>query len=161
MIDAAGSDTVRFFDINIRSGFTDRDVLERLLDGATILKINDEELPIVAKLFGLPEPDFTMPPQVESMKAVKERFNLDVVILTAGDAYSAVMGDDTTSILPTPKVDIADTVGAGDSFSGAFLAYLLRGYSLRAAHERAVKVSAFVCTQEGAWPQYPDELKEE
>lgn len=161
MIDAAGSDTVRFFDINIRSGFTDRDVLERLLDGATILKINDEELPIVAKLFGLPEPDFTMPTQVESMKAVKERFNLDVVILTAGDAYSAVMGDDTTSILPTPKVDIADTVGAGDSFSGAFLAYLLRGYSLRAAHERAVKVSAFVCTQEGAWPQYPDELKEE
>lgn len=112
MIDAAGSDTVRFFDINIRSGFTDRDVLERLLDGATILKINDEELPIVAKLFGLPEPDFTMPTQVESMKAVKERFNLDVVILTAGDAYSAVMGDDTTSILPTPKVDIADTVGA-------------------------------------------------
>ncbi len=161
MIDAAGPDTVRFFDINIRSGFADHDVLERMLAGATILKINDEELPIVAHLFDVPVPEFSVPSQTECMKAVKAMFDLDVVILTAGDSYSIVMGEETTSILPTPKVEVADTVGAGDSFSGAFLAYLLRGFSLREAHERAVEVSAFVCTRQGAWPEYPKELKEE
>lgn len=161
MIGAAGPDTVRFFDINIRSGFADHDVLERMLAGATILKINDEELPIVAHLFDVPVPEFSVPSQTECMKAVKAMFDLDVVILTAGDSYSIVMGGETTSILPTPKVEVADTVGAGDSFSGAFLAYLLRGFSLREAHERAVEVSAFVCTRQGAWPEYPKELKEE
>lgn len=132
MIDAAGPDTVRFFDINIRSGFADHDVLERMLNGATILKINDEELPIVARLFGIDEPEFKVPSQTECVKAIKEMFDLDVVILTAGD-----------------------------SFSGAFLAYWLRGFSLRAAHERAVEVSAFVCTQQGAWPEYPAQLQED
>lgn len=161
MIDAAGPDTVRFFDINIRSGFADHDVLERMLGGATILKINDEELPVVAHLFDLSAPEPNVSSQTECMKAMKTMFDLDVVILTAGDAYSIVMGDETTSILPTPKVEVADTVGAGDSFSGAFLAYLLRGFSLRAAHQRAVAVSAFVCTRQGAWPEYPKELKEE
>lgn len=161
MIDAAGLDTVRFFDINIRSGFADHDVLERMLNGATILKINDEELPIVARLFGIDEPEFKVPSQTECVKAIKEMFDLDVVILTAGDSYSLVMDDETISMLPTPKVEVADTVGAGDSFSGAFLAYWLRGFSLRAAHERAVEVSAFVCTQQGAWPEYPAQLQED
>lgn len=161
MIDAAGPDTVRFFDINIRSGFADHDVLERMLNGATILKINDEELPIVARLFGIDEPEFKVPSQTECVKAIKEMFDLDVVILTAGDSYSLVMDDETISMLPTPKVEVADTVGAGDSFSGAFLAYWLRGFSLRAAHERAVEVSAFVCTQQGAWPEYPAQLQED
>ena len=161
MIDAAGPDTVRFFDINIRSGFADHDVLERMLNGATILKINDEELPIVARLFGIDEPEFKVPSQTECVKAIKEMFDLDVVILTAGDSYSLVMDDETISMLPTPKVEVADTVGAGDSFSGAFLAYWLRGFSLRAAHERAIEVSAFVCTQQGAWPEYPAQLQED
>ncbi|MFC2724562.1 MAG: carbohydrate kinase family protein, partial [Bifidobacterium dentium] len=76
-------------------------------------------------------------------------------------SYSLVMDDETISMLPTPKVEVADTVGAGDSFSGAFLAYWLRGFSLRAAHERAVEVSAFVCTQQGAWPEYPAQLQED
>ena len=102
-----------------------------------------------------------MPSQTECVKVIKEMFDLDVVILTAGDSYSLVMDDETISMLPTPKVEVADTVGAGDSFSGAFLAYWLRGFSLRAAHERAVEVSAFVCTQQGAWPEYPAQLQED
>lgn len=159
MIDAAKPDAVRFFDINIRSGFADKAVITRMLEGSTIFKINDEELPIVAYLLGLDAPAADIASRKATMRALADMFGLDIVILTAGSDYSIVMGRGITSILPTPKVGVADTVGAGDSFSGAFLAYLLRGFPVDAAHRRAVEVSAFVCTQSGAWPQYPDGLR--
>lgn len=161
MIDAARPDAIRLFDINIRSGFVNKEVITRFLEGATVLKINDEELPIVANLFGLDSPGKDIRSQQRAMRTLCEMFNLDVAILTAGDAYSIVMGHDEISILPTPQVEVADTVGAGDSFSGAFLAYLLRGFAIPAAHRRAVDVSAFVCSQSGAWPRYPQELREQ
>ena len=160
MVDAASPDAIRLFDINIRSGFVNKEVITRFLEGATILKINDEELPIVANLFGLDSPGDDIASRQRVMEALAGMFDLDVTILTAGDAYSIVMGRDETSILPTPKVDVVDTVGAGDSFSGAFLAYLLRGFSIPTAHQRAVEVSAFVCGRSGAWPQYPAALRE-
>ena len=53
------------------------------------------------------------------------------------------------------QVEVADTVGAGDSFSGAFVYSILAGKSLREAHQTAVGTAAFVCTKEGAWPAYP------
>ena len=59
----------------------------------------------------------------------------------------------------TPKVEVADTVGAGDSFTGAFIGSILQGKPVAAAHETAVKVSAYVCTQKGAMPVIPEELK--
>ena len=155
MIDAASPDAIRLFDINIRSGFVNKEVITRFLEGATILKINDEELPIVANLFGLDSPGDDIASRQRVMEALAGMFDLDVTILTAGDAYSIVMGRDETSILPTPKVDVVDTVGAGDSFSGAFLAYLLRGFSIPTAHQRAVEVSAFVCGRSGALAAIP------
>ena len=113
MIDAASPDAIRLFDINIRSGFVNKEVITRFLEGATILKINDEELPIVANLFGLDSPGDDIASRQRVMEALAGMFDLDVTILTAGDAYSIVMGRDETSILPTPKVDVVDTVGAG------------------------------------------------
>ena len=59
----------------------------------------------------------------------------------------------------TPKVKVADTVGAGDSFTGSFVASILAGLPVHEAHRKAVNVSAFVCTQKGAMPEIPAELK--
>ncbi|MBP3822378.1 MAG: carbohydrate kinase family protein, partial [Bacteroidaceae bacterium] len=59
----------------------------------------------------------------------------------------------------TPKVTVADTVGAGDSFTGSFVGSILGGKSVAEAHRTAVRVSAYVCTQNGAMPAVPEELK--
>ena len=79
-----------------------------------------------------------------------------MLILTCGVNGSYVFTPGEISFVETPKVEVADTVGAGDSFTGSFVACILKGHSVREAHMRAVKVSAFVCTQKGAMPILPD-----
>ena len=84
-----------------------------------------------------------------------QHFQIETVVLTKGTEGSHVTTlDGTSSYLPTPKVKVADTVGAGDAFTGAFVASLLLGENIREAHQKAVDVSAFVCTQRGAMPEY-------
>ena len=83
-----------------------------------------------------------------------EEYNLKYLVLTAGSRYSTIYSADEKSTINTPKVVVADTVGAGDSFSGAFVYSILSGKSLKEAHQCAVDTAAFVCTKEGAWPEY-------
>ena len=85
-----------------------------------------------------------------------EHYNLRLVVLTAGGAYSTIYTANEESTLQTPEVQVADTVGAGDAFSGALVISLLKGASLREAHEFAVRTAAYVCTKEGAWPAYEE-----
>ena len=83
-----------------------------------------------------------------------DKYNLKYVIITAGEKYSYVYSKTGTSRIDTPKVKVADTVGAGDAFSGAFVQGILAGKSLQESHKQAVEISAFVCTKTGAWPAY-------
>ena len=81
------------------------------------------------------------------------------MILTAGAAYSTIISKKgEASTVDTARVEVVDTVGAGDSFSGTFTARILQGDSLVEAHRKAVNTSAFVCTQNGAWPEYPEQI---
>ena len=82
-----------------------------------------------------------------------------MLILTCGTNGSYVFHAGGMSYQVTPKVEVADTVGAGDSFTGSFIGSILQGKSVAVAHETAVKVSAYVCTQKGAMPVVPEELK--
>ena len=82
-----------------------------------------------------------------------------MLILTCGAIGSYVFTAEDESYVQTPKVKVADTVGAGDSFTATFVAQTLLGKPMREAHEKAVAVSAFVCTQNGAMPILPAELK--
>ena len=87
-----------------------------------------------------------------------DRFNLEYIILTGGATFSTVTAKNgEVSTLLTPHVEVADTVGAGDSFSGSFTGKLLTGASLKEAHRAAVNTAAYVCTKEGGWPTYPAE----
>ena len=79
--------------------------------------------------------------------------------LFCGKQGSYVFSGDTRSFLDTPHVKVVDTVGAGDSFTAAFCAAILKGKSMVEAHRLAVEVSAFVCGQAGAMPRLPEKLK--
>lgn len=140
----------KVFDINLRQCFYDRALLADSFQRATTVKLNDEELPIVTQLFGLKGEN----PE-EQCRQLMELFTLRMVILTCGTKGSYVFADTQSSFLDTPKVCVADTVGAGDAFTGAFIGALLNGQSLREAHAIAVRHSAFVCTQAGAMPPIP------
>lgn len=142
-------EALRFFDINIRQSYYSKELIESLLELANVFKINDEELELLRPMFGL---EGTTD---EVCHALIRQYDLRYLILTAGAELGTIYSPAETSTLPTPKVKVADTVGAGDSFSGAFVCSVLTGKSLREAHQKAVEVAAFVCTQNGAWPAYP------
>ena len=152
MIDAAPKSSIKVFDINIRQHFYSREVVEESLRRADILKLNEDELPLVAELFG------KKGKESEIIKALIADFDLQQVVLTCGAAYSEVYSKEgLVSHIATPKVTVADTVGAGDSFTATFVTLLWKGLSIGEAHAKAVEVSAFVCTQNGAIAPLPKE----
>ena len=127
-----------------------QEIISTSLQKCNILKINDEELDIVTRLFALPGMG-----QEERCRTLLKRYTLKALILTCGARGSFVFTPEETSYRDTPKVEVADTVGAGDSFTAAFTAAILSGGTVREAHRLAVDVSAYVCTQKGAMPLLP------
>ena len=148
-----GDGIYRIFDINLRQDFYNREILCESLGKCNVLKINDEELSIVGRMFGYTGQDMR-----ETCMKLLEDYGLKMLILTCGVAGSHVFTRDSVSFRETPKVSVADTVGAGDSFTGAFIAALLKGKTVEDAHGLAVDVSAYVCTQSGAMPVLPASL---
>ncbi len=150
----SGDDALRIFDINLRQAFYSREIIEESFKKSNVLKINDDEFRTVGNMLGYDGEDFE-----RGSRLLMERYGLKMVILTCGEIGSHIFYEGGSSFLPTPKVEIADTVGAGDSFTAAFVASLLSGKSIEESHRKAVEVSAYVCTQSGAMPIIPEELK--
>ena len=143
-------DTLVVFDVNLRQGFYNKEILCNSMKRCNILKINDEELVTVSRMFGYPGIDLQ-----DKCWILLGKYNLKMLILTCGINGSYVFTPGNVSFQPTPKVEVADTVGAGDSFTATFIASVLKGAPVEEAHRRAVEVSAYVCTQQGAMPLLP------
>lgn len=148
-------DSLIVFDVNLRQGFYNKEILCNSMERCNILKINDEELVTVSRMFGYPGIDLQ-----DKCWILLGKYNLKMLILTCGINGSYVFTPGSVSFLPTPMVEVADTVGAGDSFTAAFIASILKGKAVPEAHSLAVRTSAFVCTQKGAMPILPKDLKE-
>lgn len=146
-------DSLVVFDVNLRQGFYNKEILCNSMRRCNILKINDEELVTVSRMFGYPGIDLQ-----DKCWILLGKYNLKMLILTCGINGSYVFTPGNVSFQPTPKVEVADTVGAGDSFTAAFIASILKGKSVQEAHSRAVRTSAYVCTKKGAMPILPPEL---
>ena len=148
-------DCLKICDINLRQQFYSKEVLDDSFKLCNILKINDEELVVVNRMFGYDGLDMR-----QTCEKMVQDYSLKMLVLTCGTNGSYVFTDDgLTSFQDTPKVEVADTVGAGDSFTGSFCACIINGKPVQEAHKTAVAVSAFVCTQNGAMPVVPENLK--
>ena len=145
-------DVLRVFDINLRQNFYSAEILDESLRRCNILKINDEELIIVSRMFGL-----TGDGMQDRCRQLLGMYDLKMLILTCGINGSYVFTPGEYSFCETPKVEVADTVGAGDSFTAAFISSIIKGRPVTEAHRTAVDVSAFVCTQKGAMPILPEQ----
>lgn len=143
------------FDVNLRQGFYNKEILCNSMKRCNILKINDEELVTVSRMFGYPGIDLQ-----DKCWILLGKYNLKMLILTCGINGSYVFTPGNVSFQPTPKVEVADTVGAGDSFTAAFISSVLKGKSVSEAHSLAVRTSAFVCTEKGAMPTLPTQFAE-
>lgn len=148
-----GEDRYKIFDMNLRQHYYTPALLQNSLRKCNILKLNDEELLTVKSLFGYAQTDFG-----DICRQLLADYNLKILILTCGTDGSTIFTPESTSFYPTPRVEVRDTVGAGDSFTAAFTATLLKGLPLTEAHRRAVEISAYVCTCDGAMPVWPGKV---
>ena len=148
---ATRPEALRIFDINLRQQFYTAEIIDQSMKACNILKINDEEWEIVRPMFGIEG----TPETAEGIEELVKRYELKMLILTCGTKGSYVFTADGEKFFqPTPLVEVVDTVGAGDSFTGTFVASIVKGLSIQEAHRKAVEISAFVCTQAGPMPEY-------
>jgi fructokinase len=144
---------LRIFDINLRQKFYSKEIVESMLELSNVLKLNDEELPVVTEMLGI-EGD-----QTKALSRLASSYGLRLIALTKGAAGSRLYTSEKDSVCDAllPAV-IADTVGAGDSFTAAIAMGLLRGDGLEEINNFANRLASFVCTQNGATPRLPEDL---
>ncbi|MFM7327196.1 MAG: PfkB family carbohydrate kinase, partial [Bacteroidota bacterium] len=143
-----------FYDINLRKEFYSREIISSSLHAANILKINDHEAEKVSALFY-----DTILPLEECCRRLAVDFGLLIIIITAAEKGCYVWLEGVLHHVPGRTVIVADAVGAGDSFSAAFVTVLLRSGAILEAAAFANQVGGFVASQRGAIPDYPEELK--
>jgi fructokinase len=146
----------RLFDVNLRQSYYDAGLVVESLNLANAVKLNEEELPVVAGACGL---ESVTP--VEQLRELCEHFALRLAALTRGACGSLLVSARGAWEAPAPRTEIVDTVGAGDAFTAALLVGILAGESPDAVNRRANAVAAYVCSQAGATPPIPDALRQD
>lgn len=142
---------VAFFDVNIRRGFHPADLLRESLARAAVVKLNADEAPLVAaQLFGS-----TMPEE-ELASRLACGFDVRVLCVTKGPDGCSVHAGGRRMDLPGERVEVADTVGAGDAFSAAFLAQYLRTGDPFESARLGNRLGAYVASRAGAVPDYDE-----
>lgn len=147
---------VKVCDMNLRGNYYSKEVIESSMRVSDVVKVNKEELVEICRVLGV---EFT--DQHLVVRDFLEQYKLEMFIVTCGTEGSFVYCEDqSATCLPTPAVEVVDTVGAGDAFTAIFVAGMLGGLEVRWAHMLAVEAAAYVCTQAGAMPILPDDIKE-
>jgi fructokinase len=143
---------LRVFDVNLRPPFYTEEGIRESLTLANVLKLNDDELPILAAICGASGSD------TEVLAQLAQQFDLQLVALTRGPKGAILVRAGEISEAPGVPVAVKDTVGAGDAFTAALVLGLLRNDPLDQINRRACAIAACVCSRAGATPPLPDKL---
>ena len=134
-----------FADINIRPPFYSAETISLCLENATILKISDEELCYVSDKADL---------HAAAKDITEKHKNIKLLIITLGEKGAFVYDGANFIHRDGIKTEVSSTVGAGDSFSAAFLVNFLNGKSTEESLDAAVRLSALVVSHHDAVPDY-------
>lgn len=151
---ATGQNAWRLFDVNLRQNYFDERVVLASLELANAVKLNEEELPALARLCRVPPIGI-----LGQLRRLCDSHALRIVAMTRGPRGAVLVTRDDFCESAAPTTKVCDTVGAGDAFTAALLVGLLNGRSLAEASERANAVAAYVCSQPGATPPIPAALR--
>jgi fructokinase len=146
-VNGAPAEAIKVFDVNLRQSYFSQEILAASMKLADIVKVNDEELPRIMTLNGLPHKSERL-----SAETLLEEFELKLICITRGARGSLLVQRDSFDEHPGFRVKVADTVGSGDAFTAALLHEYLRGSSLRAMNEMANRVGAWVASRPGGTP---------
>lgn len=149
---ATRPDCLRVFDINLRQSFYNLEIILKSLHHANVLKLNDDELRIISEYFGYNGDEQSR------LNQLADDFNLMLIAYTKGKNGSLLLTKTENSYCKVPAIKLADTVGAGDSFTAILIAGMLNKMKLEDIHSAATNVAAFVCTMHGATPKLPKHL---
>jgi len=144
---------LRVFDVNLRQNFYTKNIIKQLLPLTDVLKLNEKELPVIAELLSINGSETSI------LKQLVETYDLQLIALTKGKDGSRLFGANINSIERVLSVKVVDTVGAGDAFTAGLTVGLLRKLPLETIHCQAARLATFVCTQPGATPAIPLDLK--
>ena len=130
-------------------------VISRSLNHSNIVKLNEEELKELSKLSVVSGSDEAI------VGDLIKRFKLDLVALTLGERGSVLITSEKKHVDAGYKIEVVDTVGAGDAFSAAILIGYLRGWGLGRLSRVANELGSFICTRPGATPNIPERFLEQ
>lgn len=146
-------EVLRIFDVNLRQNFYSVDILSDSFSAANVVKLNHEELPKICEIFSVEGAD-----EKEKAKNLYNHFDLELLCLTRGANGSLLITSDETDEHFGVKTSVADTIGAGDSFTAAMTHGFLRGWDLKKINAFANKIGAFVASQTGAMPPFDENI---
>lgn len=144
--------SLRICDINLRAPFYNDSIIQESIELANVLKLNDEELPIVAKVCGFSGTTLQL------LEQLTQRYSLRMVAFTCGAEGAVLFCDNNIYEEPSVKTNIADTVGAGDAFTATLALGMLENQPPKTIIQNACQVAGFVCSQSGAAPEIPSDL---
>ena len=155
ILDRVPDDCLKVYDVNLRQDFFSRELLETSLQKSNVGKMNDGEMEVLKPVFGLPQ---DLAP-VDFALNLCEKYGLaEVCITRAEKGCLLVRNDGQTADVPGKIVQVADTVGSGDSFSAALIYTMLRGSDIQTQAEFANEVGTLVATRSGGMPPLQEEL---